>query len=105
MQWSLKHARVLTMPLADASSGTQPASLLDQAEALHSSKRPEAETLFWRTLQRLAALGWAEDALALLGLHSAWQEAYSGARSAPMLALVGAPLWLLLADFKQGGSW
>lgn len=90
VQWSQRHARVLTTPWADANTGAgaPPASLPAQAEALHAAERPEAGSLFWRTLQRLAALGWAEDAVALLGLHSAWQEAYSGARNAQMLSLV-----------------
>jgi hypothetical protein len=84
-----KHARVLTTPAADA-PGPAAASLPDQAEALHAgaAERPEQQAQYWRVVQRLAAVGWTEDAVALLGLHSAWQLAYSGARNPQMLSVV-----------------
>ena len=103
VQWSQKHAHVLTTPWADArdSAGAKPASLPDQAEALHGMERPEAGEQYWGTLQRLAALGWMEDAVGLLGLHTAWQQAYSGARNPQMLSLVGSLLWLPFARIMR----
>ena len=83
VHWTQKHARVLTTPAVGA------ASLPDQAEALHAAtERHEQQGQYWRVVQRLAAVGWTEDAVALLGLHSAWQLAYSGARNPQMLSVV-----------------
>lgn len=91
VHWMQKHARVLTTPAADAPGPGCAASLPDQAEALHAAaERPEQQAQYWAVVQRLAAVGWTEDAVALLGLHSAWQLAYSGARNAQMLAVVRA---------------
>ena len=88
VQWMQRHARVLTTPAAGGAGGAA-ASLPDQAEVLHAAERPEQASVYWPVLHRLAAVGWTEDAVGLLGEHSAWQLAYSGARNQQMLALVG----------------
>ena len=40
-------------------------------------RMPEASSEYWATLHRLVALGRIDEALRLLGLHSAWQRAFS----------------------------
>ena len=106
VQWMQKHARVLTTPAA-ADLGSAAASLPDQTEALHAAERPEQDSRYWRVLHRLAAVGWAEDAVGLLGQHSAWQLAYSGARNQQMLSLVRAAAFAALrapSGETQGSS-
>lgn len=49
------------------------------AAALREAALPEADPQYWPTLARLVALGWIEDAVELLGLHSAWLRYDGGA--------------------------
>ncbi len=86
--WVQRHARVLTTASAPSGEAAGP-SLPEQIEALHSSESaPEQQPQYWPLLQRLVALGMTEDAVGLLGLHSAWQLAYAGGRNQQMLSLV-----------------
>ncbi len=47
--------------------------------ALREAPLPEAAAGYWPAVARLAALGWIDDALELLGLHSAWLRYDGGA--------------------------
>ena len=47
--------------------------------ALREAPLPEAAPGYWPAVARLAALGWVDDALELLGLHSAWLRYDGGA--------------------------
>lgn len=47
--------------------------------ALREAPLPEAAPGYWPAVARLAALGWIDDALELLGLHSAWLRYDGGA--------------------------
>lgn len=64
-------------------------SLPEQVESLNSvESTTDQQPDYWPVLQRLVALGMTEDAVGLLGLHSAWQLAYAGGRNQRMLSLV-----------------
>ncbi len=68
-------------------------SLPEQVEGLHSMESAtEQQADYWPVLQRLVGLGMTEDAVGLLGLHSAWQLAYTGGKNQKMLSLVRPPL-------------
>ncbi|PRW33780.1 nuclear pore complex NUP85 [Chlorella sorokiniana] len=47
--------------------------------ALREAPLPESAAAYWPAVSRLAALGWIDDALELLGLHSAWLRYDGGA--------------------------
>lgn len=47
--------------------------------ALREAPLPESASGYWPAVARLAALGWIDDALELLGLHSAWLRYDGGA--------------------------
>lgn len=49
---------------------------------LREAALPEAAEAYWPACARLAALGWVDDALELLGLHSAWLRYDGGATAA-----------------------
>lgn len=89
--WIRRHARVLT---TGSSNGDPGRSLPEQVEALHagSEATPERSPQFWLAVLRLAALGWTEEAVGLLGLHSAWHLAYAGAKNQHMLSVVSQSL-------------
>lgn len=96
-----RHARVLTTASSPSGEAAGP-SLPEQIEALHSSESaPEQQPHYWHLLQRLVALGMTEDAVGLLGLHSAWQLAYAGGRNQQMLSLVRPPLQALTQQMQQ----
>lgn len=40
-------------------------------------RMPEASSEYWGTLHRLVALGRIDEALKLLGLHSAWEQEFT----------------------------
>ena len=46
---------------------------------LREAALPEVNERYWETAARLVALGWLEEALELLGLHSAWLRYDAGA--------------------------
>lgn len=87
-----RHARVLTMASSSNGEAAGP-SLPEQVEGLHSMESAtEQQADYWPVLQRLVGLGMTEDAVGLLGLHSAWQLAYTGGKNQQMLSLVRPPL-------------
>lgn len=89
--WMQRHARVLTIASSPSGEALGP-SLPEQIEELHSAEAtPEQQPQYWPLVQRLVALGWAEDAIGHLGLHSAWQLAYGGSKNQQMLSLVRPP--------------
>lgn len=66
---------------AVAVSGSVSAQPLPPAllAALREAPLPESASGYWPAVARLAALGWIDDALELLGLHSAWLRYDGGA--------------------------
>ena len=46
----------------------------DLLATLQQTALPETHLQFWPTVHRIVALGWVEDALTVLGLHSAWLQ-------------------------------
>ncbi|BDA46981.1 Nuclear pore complex protein NUP85 [Coccomyxa sp. Obi] len=96
--WMQRHARVLTMASSSNGEAMGP-SLPEQVESLHSAESAtERQPEYWPVLQRLVGMGMTEDAVGLLGLHSAWQLAYSGGNNHQMLSLISIlePAILLL---------
>ena len=89
---------------ATAVAGGVAASPLPGAVAaqLRGASLPEGEPPYWPAVTRLVALGWIDDAIELLGLHSAWLrydgsgvlEAADGAARALVGALEAATLLL-----------
>lgn len=59
--------------------------------AVRGAALPEEHPDYWPTLQRCLALGWAEDAMDLLGLHSAWARWQHDPQRAQVQPQVGLP--------------
>lgn len=59
--------------------GSRPA-LSEVASRLSEGSRPEDDPEYWPTLHRLVAVGWLDDAIDLLGSHSAWTAALQDQR-------------------------
>jgi hypothetical protein len=67
------------------------------AAELRAASLPEAHPAYWPTAARLVALGWVDDAIELLGLHSAWLR-YEG--PAEMLDAVGGGARALVSGLE-----
>ncbi|KAK9846384.1 hypothetical protein WJX81_002703 [Elliptochloris bilobata] len=65
-----------------------PLGLAAEELALSEAAVPEAQPGFWETVQRLAALGRAEEAGELLGRHTLWRRAVEAAGDRAVLAQV-----------------
>ena len=61
-----------------ASPGWSVATPLARFTERHEMGRmPEASSEYWGTMHRLVALGRLDEALKLLGLHSAWEQEFT----------------------------
>jgi len=79
-RWATLHAAALlplttTMTATTTTAKQQVETLRSAVSRLLSSPTPEREPGYWQTAARAAALGAYAAAVALLGAHSAWNEA------------------------------
>jgi hypothetical protein len=85
--WLYEHAATL-----EALCGVQ-AGVSQQAEALRAATQPSTSSDYWNCVSRLVAVGRVHDALSLLDVHTAMQQAArsSAALPEPARQEVGLP--------------